>query len=90
MKNATSSRPMAPATMLRFTESRPSVGSTRDDWITSSGTGSEPDFSWIASSFADFVVKLPSMIPVPVLKTVWMTGAETSLPSSVICTGWLR
>ena len=90
MKNATSSRPIAPATRLRFTESRPRVGSTRDDWMTSSGTGSEPDFSWIASSFALFVVKFPSMIPVPLVNTVWITGADTSFPSRVICTGWFR
>ena len=45
MKNATSSRPIAPATRLRFTESRPRVGSTRDDWMTSSGTGTVKGFA---------------------------------------------
>jgi len=40
--------------------------------------------------FAVCVVKFPEITPVPLLKTCWMTGAEISFPSRLICTGLLR
>src|SRR5438552_3436614 len=43
MKNATRRSPIAPAMRLRSTDCRPRVGSTRDDWITVSDTGSAPE-----------------------------------------------
>jgi len=88
MNTATSSSPIAPATRLRSTDWRPSVGSTRDDCTTSSVTGSAPEFRRSESSFAVCVVKFPSMTPDPELNTTWMTGAEISFPSRVIWTGW--
>src|SRR2546428_3751542 len=90
MKNVTRSKPTAPAMRLLFTESRPSVGSTREDWITSSETGSAPELISRESSFADCVVNCPSMIPRPDVKTTWIVGAEICFPSSEIWTGLLR
>ena len=90
MNSATRSRPIAPATRLRFTESCPRVGSTRLDSTTASGTGRAPELSSVLRSFAVWVVKFPWMTPVPLVKTCWMTGAEISFPSRRICTGLLR
>ncbi len=56
----------------------------------SRGTGSAPEFSSVLSSVADFAVKPPSMMPVPLVNTFWMFGAEICFPSSVIWTGLLR
>ena len=75
---------------LRSTDCRPSVGSTRDDWITVSETGSAPELMRLDRSFADATVKLPEICPDPEVKTFWITGAEICLPSSVIWTGWFR
>ena len=68
----------------------PSVGSTRVDWMISSGTGSAPEFSSVESSFADCVVKFPSMMPLPLVKTTLIDGAEICVPSRVIWTGSFR
>ena len=81
---------MAPATRLRRTESWPSVGSTRLDWTTSSGTGRAPELSNVLRFVAVFPVNPPSMNPLPLGKTVLIRGAEISTPSSVIWTGLFR
>ena len=72
---------------LRSTDCRPRVGSTRDDWITVSDTGSAPELMRLESSFADATVKFPEICPAPEVNTVWMTGAEICFPSRVIWTG---
>ena len=56
--------------------------------MTSSGTGSAPEFRSSDSSLADFAVNPPSMMPRPSVKIALIVGAEISFPSSVICTGF--
>src|SRR2546426_8281601 len=88
MKKATRRSPIAPASKLRFTESCPSVGSTREDWTTSSDTGSAPELMRSESSLADCVVKLPSMIPRPEVNTVFTRGAEIRIPAGARTRRW--
>src|SRR5207237_9452500 len=88
MNAPTSSRPTMPARIDRFTESRPSVGSTRADWTTSSGTGSAPEFNSSDRSRALAVVKRPSITPEPEVNTSLIVGDEMTLLSSEIWTAW--
>ena len=55
--------------------------------MTSSGTGSAPELRRSDRSFADCVVKFPSITPCPEVKIALIVGAEISFPSRVICTG---
>ena len=83
LKNATSNSPIAPARRLRRTESCPSDGSMREDWTTSSETGSAPELMRSDSSFADAVVKFPSMMPLSRMRAL-SDGADMIWPSSTI------
>src|SRR5215467_1712650 len=80
MKITTMIRPRRPAAMLCRTESAPSVAPTSFDWMIVRLTGSAPELSDVARSFADCWLKLPEMMPFPPVIGLWMYGSESSLP----------
>src|SRR5215472_18004079 len=86
MKITTMIRPRRPAAMLCLTESAPSVAPTSFDWMIVRLTGSAPELSDVARSFADCCVKLPEMMPLPPVIGLWMYGSESSLPPE--SNGW--
>ena len=80
--------PIAPARMLFWSESCPSVGPTVRLWITSRGTAKAPALSWMTRSSTS-VGGTPSMIPCVEMAPL-IVGDEMTCLSMTIDIGWPR
>ncbi len=87
MKSSTATRPMREAVTPARMESEPSEGPTERSSTMVSLAGSAPERRMMASSLVSSTEKRPEICPEPPRMGVWMTGAETTLPSSTMAKG---